>query len=184
MGSIPTVSTFWTSLLRDIIISLECKIVDRVKLQFFTKRKGKFLVFFLNLCYFLVRIQSSHKMTTEKERGERAKERGNDAFKRQDYVGAVGCYTEAILADPENHVYFLNRSMAYMKLNKFEDAERDASASLRLGGDNAKAYFRRGSARKRLSRWVDAKQGEKALSSLFPKTGQLFFWLILAYSRL
>lgn len=56
---------------------------------------------------------------TEKGRGEGAKERGNDAFKRQDYAEAVGCYTEAILAESTNHVYFLNRSMAYMKLNKY-----------------------------------------------------------------
>lgn len=42
---------------------------------------------------------------------------------------------------------------------RFEDAERDASASLRLGGDNAKAYFRRGSARKQLARWDEARQG-------------------------
>jgi tetratricopeptide (TPR) repeat protein len=95
-----------------------------------------------------------------KGKGEKAKEKGNEAFRKGQYAEAVGLYTEAVLADASNHVYYLNRSMAYMKLNKFEDAERDASASLRLGGDNMKAYFRRGTARKHLSNWKDAKGGE------------------------
>lgn len=98
-----------------------------------------------------------------KGKGEDAKERGNDAFRKAQYAEAVGFYTDAVLADSSNHVYYLNRSMAYMKLNKFEDAERDASASLRLGGDNVKAYFRRGAARKHLSKWQDAKRGEDCI---------------------
>ncbi|UZJ54936.1 hypothetical protein CBS101457_004256 [Exobasidium rhododendri] len=93
-----------------------------------------------------------------KAKGENAKARGNEAFKSGQYVEAVGHYTDAILLDGLNHVYYLNRSMAYMKLNKYEDAERDATASLRLNPNgNVKAYYRRGSARKLLARWGEAK---------------------------
>ena len=51
-------------------------------------------------------------------KGEEAKQRGNDAFRRGLYADAVGQYAEAILQDTGNHVYYLNRSMAYMKLSK------------------------------------------------------------------
>jgi len=51
-------------------------------------------------------------------KGDVAKQKGNDAFKKAEFANAVGFYTEAILSDSENHVYYLNRSMAYMKLNK------------------------------------------------------------------
>jgi hypothetical protein len=50
--------------------------------------------------------------------GEEAKQRGNEAFKKGLYAEAVGEYTEAILSDSLNHVFHLNRSMAYMKLSK------------------------------------------------------------------
>lgn len=51
--------------------------------------------------------------------GEEAKGRGNEAFKKGQYAEAVGYYTEAILANSQSYVFYLNRSMAYMKLSKW-----------------------------------------------------------------
>jgi hypothetical protein len=57
-------------------------------------------------------------MEVGKGRGEDAKVKGNEAFQKGLYAEAVGCYTDAIMGDGRNHVFYLNRSMAYMKLNK------------------------------------------------------------------
>ena len=43
---------------------------------------------------------------------------GNAAFKAGDFATAVGHYTAALLADPSNATYPLNRAAAYLKLGK------------------------------------------------------------------
>ncbi len=43
---------------------------------------------------------------------------GNDAFKAKDYYSAIGHYTAAIVADPDNYTYPLNRAATYLKLDK------------------------------------------------------------------
>lgn len=49
-----------------------------------------------------------------KQRAEAAKERGNRAFGAHSYDEAIRCYTEAISIDSRNHVYFSNRSAAFV----------------------------------------------------------------------
>jgi len=43
---------------------------------------------------------------------------GNAAFKTGDFVGAIGHYTDAHLADRLEPTYPLNRAAAYLKLGK------------------------------------------------------------------
>jgi hypothetical protein len=45
---------------------------------------------------------------------------GNDAFKTGDYATAVGHYTSAMFAEPNNATYPLNRAAAYLKLDKYD----------------------------------------------------------------
>ncbi|PCH40316.1 TPR-like protein [Wolfiporia cocos MD-104 SS10] len=98
-------------------------------------------------------------MSTAK--GQAEKDKGNAAFKTGDYATAVGHYSAAIVADPANATYPLNRAAAYLKLGKNEDAERDCSTVLRLDARNVKALFRRGQARGALQRLGDAREGAK-----------------------
>jgi tetratricopeptide (TPR) repeat protein len=44
---------------------------------------------------------------------------GNAAFKAGKYAEAIGHYTAATLADPEDATFFLNRAAAYLKLSKY-----------------------------------------------------------------
>jgi stress-induced-phosphoprotein 1 len=47
------------------------------------------------------------------EEGLKAKERGNELFKKGDFPGAIKEYSDAIKRDPESHVYYANRAAAY-----------------------------------------------------------------------
>lgn len=89
--------------------------------------------------------------------GEAEKAQGNEHFKAGRYAEAVGCYSSAIaLSNRSNATFFLNRAQAYLKLNKFEDAERDATSVLELDVKNTKALFRRALAYKGQLRYVEA----------------------------
>ncbi|KZT64243.1 TPR-like protein, partial [Daedalea quercina L-15889] len=85
---------------------------------------------------------------------------GNAAFKAGDYPAAVGHYSAAIVADPANATYPLNRAAAYLKLGKNGDVERDCERVLILDKNNVKAMFRRGQARVALQRLNEAKDGD------------------------
>ncbi|KAG2756989.1 hypothetical protein P692DRAFT_20814377 [Suillus brevipes Sb2] len=54
------------------------------------------------------------------------KDLGNELFKKQDYVGAIIKYTEAIALDDKNAVLYANRAACNHALNKFLDAVDDA----------------------------------------------------------
>ncbi len=48
--------------------------------------------------------------------GQKAKDRGNAAFKAGDYAAAIAAYSEAIRDDVRNPVYYSNRAMAALKV--------------------------------------------------------------------
>jgi len=87
---------------------------------------------------------------------QKAKDLGNASFKSGEYAVAVGHYTTAILADPQNPTYPLNRAAAYLKLGKHDDAERDCSTVLKLDQSSVKGWFRRGQARSELAKFDGA----------------------------
>ncbi len=49
------------------------------------------------------------------ERAEKAKARGNDLFRKGEFIEAVKAYTEALRHVPDSPVYYSNRAMAYLK---------------------------------------------------------------------
>jgi len=89
-------------------------------------------------------------------KAQQSKDKGNQAFKSGKFVAAIGHYTDAILVQPSEPTYFLNRAAAYLKLEKNEDAERDCTAALKIQPSNVKALYRRAQARTNLKRWNDA----------------------------
>ncbi|KAL5520046.1 hypothetical protein ACEPAG_1706 [Sanghuangporus baumii] len=88
---------------------------------------------------------------------QKAKDKGNAAFRAESYPEAVGHYTEAILADGTDPTYPLNRAAAYLRLGKAVDAERDCSTVLRLSPGHVKALYRRAQARIELGKLNEAK---------------------------
>lgn len=74
------------------------------------------------------------------ELSAKAKEEGNEFFKKQNYPEAVKSYTEAILRDPTNHVNYSNRAQAYIKLLALPEALKDSEKCIELNPKFGKSY--------------------------------------------
>ncbi|CAG8520259.1 34708_t:CDS:2 [Racocetra persica] len=98
------------------------------------------------------------KKTLRLEKAFQEKETGNNFFKKGDYKKAIEHYGKANELDPKEPVYIINRAMAYLKLNKWVEAEDDCTKGLLLHPDNIKALWRRGIARRELGKLQDAKK--------------------------
>ncbi|EJC98017.1 TPR-like protein [Fomitiporia mediterranea MF3/22] len=90
-------------------------------------------------------------------KAQKAKEKGNAAFKAGNFPEAVGHYTEAMVADGSDPTFPLNRAAAYLKLGKHVDAERDCTTVLRLSPGHVKALYRRAQSRIELHNLNEAK---------------------------
>ncbi|KAJ3872994.1 hypothetical protein F5051DRAFT_506809 [Lentinula edodes] len=105
-------------------------------------------------------------MSTTK--AQTAKDKGNISFKNGNFPSAIGHYTQAILEDPKDWTFPLNRAAAYLKLGKNEDAERDCTTVLTLNTSNVKAFFRRAQARRGLEKLAEAQEDLEQAISLDP----------------
>jgi len=81
---------------------------------------------------------------------------GNKALQASKFSEAIKCYSAAIDLDGSNHVYYSNRSAAYLSNNEFEKALEDAKACVGLKPDWAKGYNRTGAALWKIGRMNDA----------------------------
>lgn len=80
------------------------------------------------------------------------KEQGNKSFKEGDYTKALEYYSRAIEVEPSNHVHYSNRAAALLKLNKLEEALKDAEKSISINDSWARGYQRKGQAEKELGK--------------------------------
>ncbi|KAJ1954935.1 RNA polymerase II-associated protein 3 [Dipsacomyces acuminosporus] len=92
-----------------------------------------------------------------KKKAEELKAQGNSAFTRGDYASAVAQYSKAIDADRTNSVYFTNRAMALIKLERYGEAAEDCTQALRLSPNSVKALWRRGTAHFHLNKYREAR---------------------------
>ncbi|TYJ58652.1 hypothetical protein B9479_000488 [Cryptococcus floricola] len=101
-------------------------------------------------------------------KSEQSRADGNISFKKGKWAEAIGHYTNAVINNPQDPVAYCNRAQAYLKLDKFQDAERDCSSALDLpkGKGNIKALYRRGLARKGLQRNAEAIEDLEAILKL------------------
>ena len=75
-----------------------------------------------------------------------AKNKGNIAFKTNQWDSAIKNYTRALKADSKDHVCLANRSAAYLKKGDHEKALADAEACIKLNPTYAKGYIRKAGA--------------------------------------
>ena len=72
------------------------------------------------------------------------KAKGNKHLQAQEFDEAIAAYTEAINLDPKDHVFFSNRSAAYLSKGDAHSALSDAERCISLNGSWAKGYSRKG----------------------------------------
>lgn len=95
--------------------------------------------------------------------GAAFKDEGNELFKAGEYLKAAAAYTKAIKAEPKNHVFYSNRSQAFLKLSKCGKAVEDADKCIALEPTFVKGYHRKASA---LHATKDAAKIEEAIEVL------------------
>ena len=71
---------------------------------------------------------------------------GNKLFQRGDVEASLVKYSEAYQLSKEDHLITSNRSHAFFKAGKLEDALEDADRTIALKPDWGKGYFRKGMA--------------------------------------
>jgi len=108
-----------------------------------------------------------------RQRAEAFKEKGNRAFGEKRFDEAINFYSEAIKIDNRNHVYFSNRSAAYMGKEMYGQALDDAETCCRLNPKWGKGYFRRAVALLALGRAADAEKVLQDGISADPGNGDL-----------
>jgi len=88
--------------------------------------------------------------------GAAYKDEGNTHFKAGEFLKAAASYTKAIKAEPANHVFYSNRSQAFLKLSKVGKALEDADKCISLCPEFVKGYHRKASALHASNRSDDA----------------------------
>jgi len=89
------------------------------------------------------------------ERAMAEKEKGNAAFGHHQYHLALAYYSRAVKLHPYEPVFFSNRALVYLKLNRCQECVTDCTTSLQIR-PSIKAYHRRAVA------YVGMKQYERA----------------------
>eukprot|EP00808_Paulinella_micropora_P020631 g16777.t1 len=96
------------------------------------------------------------------------KDKGNAEFQRGNFMKAVELYTYATELDPNNHIYFGNRSNAHFCLNNFDKSLRDAQKAVALCPAWAKGHYRAGLALRALQRWAESLSAMQQAARLEP----------------
>jgi tetratricopeptide (TPR) repeat protein len=101
-------------------------------------------------------IISPEKTAEVEAQAEKKKEQANALYKGGKFAEAIEAYTEAIVLDKMNHVYWSNRSACYLTMKENRQALLDAEVCRRLKPDWPKGCYRLAAARLALGLYEDA----------------------------
>ncbi|XP_074972353.1 tetratricopeptide repeat protein 12 isoform X2 [Phalacrocorax aristotelis] len=102
------------------------------------------------------------------------KEKGNDAFRKGDYVIAVQRYTEGLEKLKDKQELYTNRAQAYLKLHEYEKAIGDCEWALKCNEKYIKAYFLMGKAQLALKHYSESRQCYEKILQIDPQKESLF----------
>lgn len=68
---------------------------------------------------------------SDPQKANEFKAKGNEAFKNKNYEEAVNCFTQAIELNPDDHVFYSNRSNSYVNLKEYGKALEDAEQCIK-----------------------------------------------------
>ncbi len=84
------------------------------------------------------------------------KEQGNSLLLEGKFEEAINAYTEAIVLNPRDHIFYSNRAAAYINIGNFVDSLKDAAMCVELSPLWPKGYLRKCSALRLLYRFDEA----------------------------
>ena len=89
---------------------------------------------------------------------EERKEQGNRCIKEKRYQEAIKWYSSALELIPEEHTALSNRSLAYLRIGRLEDALSDARKCVQVCPAFARGFMREAIALNMLGRYEEAKK--------------------------
>lgn len=112
------------------------------------------------------------KLPENKKLAKRAKEYGNEAYKKKDFVAALEHYQKAIEHDPSDITFYNNVAAVYFEQKDYNKCIAECEKGIEIGRENradfkliSKALTRIGNAHRKLENWISAKTYyEKSLS--------------------
>ncbi|XP_010282275.1 PREDICTED: tetratricopeptide repeat protein 12, partial [Phaethon lepturus] len=102
------------------------------------------------------------------------KEKGNDAFRKGDYVVAIQRYTEGLEKLKDKQELYTNRAQAYLKMHEYEKAIGDCEWALKCNKKYIKAYFLMGKAHLELKHYSESRQCYEKILQIDPQKESLF----------
>lgn len=84
------------------------------------------------------------------------KNKGNEAFKAGRYQEAIDLFSKAIEHNPNDHVFYSNRSGSYLNNGQYDQALQDAETCIKMNPAWPRGYQRKGSALFYMDRIDDA----------------------------
>ena len=101
------------------------------------------------------------------------KDQGNVCLQAGNFVEAIEAYTKAIELDPLDHIFFSNRSAAYLSNGDAEKALEDAQKCTEIIPSWAKGHSRKGAALHALKRYDEATDAYEVGLGVAPNDGGL-----------
>jgi stress-induced-phosphoprotein 1 len=101
------------------------------------------------------------------------KAQGNAFLQKKEFDNAIAAYTKAIELDSSDHVFFSNRSAAYLSKGDGVNALADGEKCIEISPQWAKGYTRKGAALHALKRYPDAVNAYEAGLKIAPNDAGL-----------
>uniref|UniRef100_A0A8C4XS84 Tetratricopeptide repeat protein 12 n=1 Tax=Falco tinnunculus TaxID=100819 RepID=A0A8C4XS84_FALTI len=122
--------------------------------------------------------QDAKERAKQRKRNERLanalKEKGNDAFRKGDYVIAIQRYTEGLEKLKDKQELYTNRAQAYLKMHEYEKAIGDCEWALKCNEKCIKACFLMGKAHLALKHYSESRQCYEKILQIDPQKENLF----------
>jgi len=106
---------------------------------------------------------------SKQNEGDMCKEKGNNLVKLNKFDEALYFYTAAINHFDKEPIYFANRALCYLKLEKYQECIQDCNQAINLNKTNIKAHYRRMQAYEFLGKNEEALINCKTVLNLDPK---------------